>query len=156
MESDSVLNTIMVGGICLGIGAAAMYLMDPERGRTRRGFIADRANQLYNDSGEYIGQRGRDLVDRAKGVVNDAKDMVTGGPPQQEQIGETEEGGWTPAARFTAAAIGGGLLIYGLRSHHAVARIAATAGAGLIARSISNNPVKNWMELLKPQSAMGI
>lgn len=155
MESDSVLNTIMVGGICLGIGAAAMYLMDPERGRTRRAYIADRTNQLYSESGEYIGQRGRDLVDRAKGVVADAKEMVMGGPPKDEQIETTEEG-WTPAARFTAAAVGGGLLVYGLRSKNAIGRIAATAGAGLIARSISNNPVKNWMELVKPQSALGL
>jgi gas vesicle protein len=154
MESDGVLNTIIVGGICFGIGAATMYLLDPDRGRTRRAYVRDRATEFYNDSGDYLGKAGRDLVDRAKDVVTDAKDLVAQRSSEAAEGVELEDEDWALSGRIAAAAAGVALLLYGFRSKQAIARVAATAGIGLVARSISNRPVKDWADLLRPESIL--
>jgi osmotically-inducible protein OsmY len=66
-------KTALVGG--LGLGAALMYLFDPDRGRRRRALIRDKAEGAANKAGDYAGKMSRDLRNRAYGLVTETKSM---------------------------------------------------------------------------------
>lgn len=194
-----------------------MYLFDPNRGRSRRAKLSDKAASLYNESGYYASKVQRDLRNRATGVVASAKAKLThedevadqklearvraklgrvtshphaihvraengcvtlegpvlakevngllsdvrsvpGVSEVQNRLQAHEEPGnipdlqgdverprdrwefmqanWSPAARLVASALGGGLVIYGLRARGPLAKATATVGVGLLARGI--------------------
>lgn len=210
-------NTLLIGAACLGVGAGIMYLFDPNRGRSRRAKLSDKAASLYNESGYYASKVQRDLRNRATGVVASAKAKLThedevadqklearvraklgrvtshphaihvraengcvtlegpvlakevngllsdvrsvpGVSEVQNRLQAHEEPGnipdlqgdverprdrwefmqanWSPAARLVASALGGGLVIYGLRARGPLAKATATVGVGLLARGI--------------------
>lgn len=64
------LLTILGG---LGAGAALMYFMDPEKGRTRRAQMQDKVTGMSNDLRQGIEGRSKDLSNRAKGLLHEAK-----------------------------------------------------------------------------------
>jgi hypothetical protein len=68
-HDDSIVRTlgILVGG--LGLGAALMYVLDPERGKRRRAIVRDKALSGAHEAGERIAARSRDLSNRARGVA---------------------------------------------------------------------------------------
>lgn len=72
-HSDSIVRTlgILVGG--LGLGAALMYVLDPERGKRRRAIVRDKALSGAHEAGERIATRSRDLSNRARGVAANLK-----------------------------------------------------------------------------------
>jgi hypothetical protein len=57
----------------VGVGAALMYLLDPERGKGRRGAARDKAVALANRTGRVVARRSRDLGNRAKGVASEIR-----------------------------------------------------------------------------------
>ena len=69
------LLTILGG---LGAGAALMYFMDPEKGRTRRTQVQDKFNGFSNDFRHGIEGRSQDLRNRAKGLLHEAKSSFGG------------------------------------------------------------------------------
>ena len=62
----------------VGAGAALMYLFDPNGGRRRRALIRDKAVGISHDVTDAIGAKSRDLSNRAKGFVHEAKGLVGG------------------------------------------------------------------------------
>lgn len=70
----------LVGG--LGLGAALMYLFDPDRGRGRRDVIREKAEGAANKAGEYAEKMSRDIRDRASEVVSEAKAIFKGADNQ--------------------------------------------------------------------------
>jgi hypothetical protein len=56
----------LLGGI--GLGAALMYLLDPDRGARRRALARDKAVHFGRVAGERLGARSRDLRNRARGL----------------------------------------------------------------------------------------
>jgi osmotically-inducible protein OsmY len=74
---DKVMNksVAIVGGV--GLGAALMYLFDPDRGRRRRALIRDKVEATGNRIGDAAGKMGRDIQNRAYGVVAETKAMFT-------------------------------------------------------------------------------
>jgi osmotically-inducible protein OsmY len=60
----------------LGIGAGAMFLLDPERGKRRRALMRDRAIHISNTSKEALEKTARDLRNRATGMVAETKAML--------------------------------------------------------------------------------
>ena len=64
----------LFGGLAFGaiVGAALMYLFDPERGAGRRAELASRAEGLRNDLSRTAGGRVEDLQNRAKGAAIEA------------------------------------------------------------------------------------
>ena len=64
----------LLGG--LGAGAAIMYLYDPNGGRRRRALIRDKAVGVSNDLRQGIESRSRDLGNRAKGLIHEAKSIM--------------------------------------------------------------------------------
>ncbi|HYE71833.1 MAG TPA: hypothetical protein VEF04_00825 [Blastocatellia bacterium] len=57
----------VLGGI--GMGAGLMYILDPDRGRTRRALARDKMKSAVNRTGRAISSKTRDLTNRAQGVV---------------------------------------------------------------------------------------
>jgi uncharacterized membrane protein len=60
-----------LGGI--GLGAGAMYLLDPDRGRSRRAHLRDQIVSCLNEFGDAIDVIGRDLGHRATGMVAEGR-----------------------------------------------------------------------------------
>jgi hypothetical protein len=70
----------------MGAGAALMYLFDPNGGNRRRALIRDKAVGLSNDIRDTVDKRTRDLGNRAKGLMHEAKAALPGtGTGQSEQ-----------------------------------------------------------------------
>jgi hypothetical protein len=65
--------SMLMGACCFTIGAAAMYLLDPDRGRGRRAKARDRAVRLYNNSACFAGKVQRDVINRTAGTFAEMK-----------------------------------------------------------------------------------
>ena len=63
----------LVGG--LGLGAALMYLFDPDRGGKRRALIREKAEGAANKAGEYAEKVSSDLRNRAQEVITETKSI---------------------------------------------------------------------------------
>ena len=63
----------LVGG--LGLGAALMYIFDPDRGKRRRALIRDKVEAAGNTLTDTAEKMQRDLRNRAYGVVAEAKSI---------------------------------------------------------------------------------
>jgi len=75
-ETDSAIRTgaMLIGG--LGLGAALMYVLDPERGKRRRALVKDKAVRAAHKTSDVLDARARDLRNRAKGVAAEVKAMT--------------------------------------------------------------------------------
>jgi gas vesicle protein len=80
---------VVLGG--LGLGAAAVYFFDPNKGRNRRAMLKDKAIGLTNDARQAIDKKARDLGNRAQGMIHEAKSLVSENRERQteEQTGLT-------------------------------------------------------------------
>jgi len=70
----------------LGVGAALMYLFDPERGNRRRSLIRDKAVKLNRQTTEAVQGRTKDLSNRARGMAHELKSAIM---PEQESSADT-------------------------------------------------------------------
>jgi osmotically-inducible protein OsmY len=59
----------------IGIGAALMYLLDPDRGGRRRALLRDKAVRASNKTQCFVGKMSRDLSNRAQGLVAETKNL---------------------------------------------------------------------------------
>ena len=55
----------------LGLGASAMYLLDPDQGKRRRALVRDQLARLGNTTTNAAGKTARDLGNRARGVTHE-------------------------------------------------------------------------------------
>lgn len=79
------LLTILGG---LGAGAALMYFMDPEKGRARRAQVQDKMTGVSNDLRDGIEGRSKDLSNRAKGLLHEAKTAFGRGDRSSQGMGQ--------------------------------------------------------------------
>ena len=75
------VGMLLVG---VGIGAALMYILDPERGRSRRARLSDQAMSKINRLGDAAASQARDLRNRAQGLVHEAGSLLPGRAGQRE------------------------------------------------------------------------
>ena len=66
--------TIVLGA--LGLGAAVMYLLDPDRGNQRRALIRDKRARLSRQTQETVSGKVTHLGNRAKGMMHEAKSAL--------------------------------------------------------------------------------
>jgi hypothetical protein len=59
--------------IAFGVGAAAMYLLDPEQGRRRRALLRDQLFHAKRVISERASGKARDLSNRAHGLAAEAR-----------------------------------------------------------------------------------
>jgi hypothetical protein len=71
----------LVGGI--SVGAALMYLLDPDRGRRRRALVRDKAKGLSNDALKAARRKSHDLKNRAQGLLHETWDKAKGSEQAQ-------------------------------------------------------------------------
>lgn len=64
----------ILGGV--GAGAAAMYFLDPDRGRRRRALVRDKMVGLSHDAQKAVVGHARHLRNRTIGLAHDAKELV--------------------------------------------------------------------------------
>jgi CBS domain-containing protein/uncharacterized protein YwbE len=74
---------------------------------------------------------------------------LQGGRPRQGQRSELMQSNWSPATRFLASAVGGGLVLYGMRAAGPVAKATASVGACLLTRGIANKEVTSWIDAVR-------
>ena len=75
MERSTELVALLAG---LGIGAALMYLLDPDRGARRRSLIRDKAARASRETGRGLLERAHDVKNRAQGQVAELRGRITG------------------------------------------------------------------------------
>jgi osmotically-inducible protein OsmY len=63
--------------ITLGLGAGLMYFYDPEQGRRRRAGIRDQVDSLKSRSDDAIEKTARDLQNRTRGWLAEARALVS-------------------------------------------------------------------------------
>lgn len=67
-------SVAIIGGV--GLGAALMYFLDPDRGKRRRELVRDKVEATGNKVGSYADKITRDIRDRASGIVEEAKSLL--------------------------------------------------------------------------------
>lgn len=78
--------------VWLGLGAAAMYLFDPEQGRRRRALVRDQMTKARRVIRERAAGTTRDLGNRAYGAAAEAR-RAAGYPLEHEEApSQTPEG----------------------------------------------------------------
>lgn len=72
-KDDSAIRTAatLIGG--LGLGAALMYVLDPERGKRRRALARDKAARIAHKASDRLDARARDWRNRARGAAAEVK-----------------------------------------------------------------------------------
>lgn len=65
---------LFVGGI--GVGAALMYALDPDRGNRRRALARDKVASASHRSALYLGRLSRDVRNRARGAVAETTECI--------------------------------------------------------------------------------
>jgi hypothetical protein len=87
---DSVIRTIGILAGGLGLGAALMYVLDPERGKRRRAVVRDKTLSGARKAGDRLAARSRDLKNRARGVGAELKSLAkseeTSDPVLEERV----------------------------------------------------------------------
>jgi hypothetical protein len=71
------MNRMMSGVASLGAGAAAMYLLDPDRGARRRALIRDKIVRGAHKSSDGLSAASRDLANRTSGAVAEARGWIS-------------------------------------------------------------------------------
>jgi osmotically-inducible protein OsmY len=69
-------KTAIVGAV--GLGAALMYFLDPDRGKRRRALVRDKVEAAGNKATDYAEKMGRDIRNRAYGMVAETKSILKG------------------------------------------------------------------------------
>lgn len=67
-----------LGGALLG--AALMYLLDPETGRDRRARLRERLGRYVDRTTRTLDETSRDVVARTRGLVVEMRNRMRGGP----------------------------------------------------------------------------
>jgi osmotically-inducible protein OsmY len=70
------------------IGAGLMYLLDPERGRRRRGMIRDKTLHALGAGQDAIATTSRDLRNRARGLAAEARKRFSAQEAPDEVLAE--------------------------------------------------------------------
>lgn len=77
---------VALGGV--GVGAAFMYLFDPDRGSRRRGLLRDKLAAAANKIPDGMSATARDLRNRAKGLSAGVRSKISSGEPPTDQVVE--------------------------------------------------------------------
>lgn len=74
----------LIAGV--GVGAGCMYLMDPDRGRSRRAMLRDKTTSAYREVRMSFERTQADLANRAHGLLARAKSAVQHEPVEEDQL----------------------------------------------------------------------
>ena len=69
----------------LGVGAVLMYFLDPERGNRRRALVRDKATKINRQTQQAVTGKVKDIGNRARGVLHEAKSVFESGDESTQQ-----------------------------------------------------------------------
>ncbi|HZH99023.1 MAG TPA: BON domain-containing protein [Fimbriimonadaceae bacterium] len=72
--------------VSFGLGALAMFLMDPEQGRRRRAMVRDKATSVGNRAKDVAESNVQHLRNKAEGVAAKAKARLRHDAPNDQKI----------------------------------------------------------------------
>ncbi len=75
-QMGNMQSLLMLG--CVGLGVGLMYLLDPSVGTRRRALVRDKARSYWRTTGTRIGRTARDLYNRTRGLVSEARMPLSG------------------------------------------------------------------------------
>ena len=80
------LNTglVLLGGI--GLGAALMYMLDPDRGSRRRALVKDKLTSAATRTPDAFGATSRDLTNRARRLAASVKSVFTSSDDAPDEV----------------------------------------------------------------------
>ena len=128
------------------IGAGFMYLFDPSRGRSRRARIRDGAVRVWNDAGDAVEGKARDLGNRAQGLLHDASAVLT--PAGLKQKGSATSSAawmpshWSPTTRLLVTAGAGLLALYGKRRGDVLGTALGALSVGVITNTVNTRELR--------------
>jgi hypothetical protein len=107
-RNDTLPGIALLGGLGIGIGTgiAMMYLLDPERGRTRRALLRDKLAKWARAGRATAEGKAKDLRNRTVGVMAEARKTVTSGigvPDEPLIADELEYETWPEGTRVPTA-----------------------------------------------------
>lgn len=85
-HSSPVLPVTLTAVGCCAIGVGMMYLMDPERGRSRRAWLSDTVGGWVRNTGQTFYRTGKDLANRATGASSTGTSSSAGSPMRSEHL----------------------------------------------------------------------
>jgi uncharacterized membrane protein len=150
------------------LGAVLMYVMDPIAGRRRRALIRDRLARWNRKVGRAFEMTRRDFANRARGMQSEARSQFEGGGdrPAEGKVRRIRLGRtitrsvvrqvWPPSVRVAAGAAGTLMAVQGARRRSPAGVATALVGAGLVARSVTNTPLRRLVGLGAGRSAVDI
>ena len=83
------MREIFVILAAVGLGAGLMYVFDPDRGNRRRALLRDKMMKFNRQTQETVGGRVKDMSNRAKGMLHEAKSMFESGGEESSQQSPT-------------------------------------------------------------------
>jgi osmotically-inducible protein OsmY len=72
--------------LAAGIGAAVMYLLDPERGARRRAIARDRTRSALRSGAEELGRRAEDARNRVSGALSTTRGRLRQDSPDDDRL----------------------------------------------------------------------
>ncbi|MFN6962551.1 MAG: SRPBCC family protein [Pyrinomonadaceae bacterium] len=85
-RDDPAFDGLLAGLLGIGAGAAAMFLLDPNRGGRRRAVLSDKLSSLATGLPDAAGVTARDLSNRARGVWAGATRLFTSDDPSDQVL----------------------------------------------------------------------
>ena len=147
------------GLIFLGVGAAFMYLMDPDNGRKRRADLKNQADATVRKLQEGKDVVVRDATNRAHGALAESRRWVEQRKARREggtaveaaesaaaSLFKSLDGPWAPSSRAGAGALGAGMLTYGYLCGGLRGFVYSLIGGGLIARATTNRELASLVK----------
>ena len=145
--------------ILLGLGAAAMYFLDPQNGKRRR---VDFQNQLHSTQRQLLHGRDvvvRDATNRAHGLLletrqalearrtgNATENVPTLGGIARECLQPWTRSHWSPAQRAIAGALGSAVALIGYFRGGLRGMALCALGGSLVARATANEDIGTLMK----------
>lgn len=75
-RDDSTISFLCGLATGLAVGAAAMFIFDPDQGRRRRALARDKIVRYGNEASDFAAGTAKDLSNRAYGVVAETRGAV--------------------------------------------------------------------------------
>ena len=75
-RDDSTVSFLCGLATGLAVGAAAMFILDPDQGRRRRAFARDKIARYGNEASDLATSTAKDLRNRAYGVAAETRGAV--------------------------------------------------------------------------------
>lgn len=114
----------------LGLGALAMYYLDPKQGSNRRAQVRDKASEvganlqdMAHEAAKGVSDRSRSLADDARSLWDDARSHLPSASGKMERARSLmERSVSTPGRKAATAATGLGAGLLGMASHSVMRR----------------------------------